>query len=97
MIGIQTHNFSVSKLHSKCICQRQNYTAYVYGKCIWIRYCKYILEKTEGQSRETGNIGNARHKTKTKKTHTQYVLDTTNTQTLVYDKGSDRHSDNRKT
>jgi hypothetical protein len=82
----------------------QNYTTYIYGKCIWIRYCKYLLEKTvgaikNGQSRKTGNIGHARHKTKTKtnKNTTQYVLDNTNTQTLVYDKGSDRHSDNRET
>ena len=43
-----------------------------------------------GQSRETGNIGHARHKTKTKtnKNTTQYVLDTTNrkqTQILIND------------
>jgi len=43
-----------------------------------------MLEKTEvaiknWQSRETGNIGYTRHKTKTNKTKstTQYVLDTT--------------------
>ena len=34
---------------------------------------------------------------KTNKNTTQYVLDNTNTQTLVYDKGNDRHSDNRET
>ena len=42
---------------------------------------KQKLEKTEvaiknGQSRETANIGYIRHKTKTNKNTTQYVLDT---------------------
>jgi hypothetical protein len=40
-----------------------------------------VREKTEGvikngQSRETGNTGNTRHKTKTKQNTTQYALDT---------------------
>jgi hypothetical protein len=41
-----------------------------------------MLEKTEwaiknGQSRETGNIGHTRHRTRTNKNTTQYVLDPT--------------------
>ena len=43
---------------------------------------KLTLENAEGaikigQSRETDNIGYTRHKTKTSKAKTQYVLDTT--------------------
>ena len=47
MSGIRTHNVSVSKLriahaYDKGVVGRlfQNYTAYVHGKCILIRYCK---------------------------------------------------------
>jgi len=44
--------------------------------------CKQTPEKTEGTnknwlSRETGNIGNTRHKTRRTKNTAQYVLDTT--------------------
>jgi hypothetical protein len=48
-----------------------------------VSYLQYTLEKTEGaikngESRETGNSGYTRHKTKTNKTKntTHYVLDT---------------------
>ena len=47
---------------------------------LYQRYRKPKLEITIRQSRETGNIGYTKHKTKTNKarnTITQYVLDTT--------------------
>ena len=47
-----------------------------------------------GQSRETGNVGNTRHKTKTNKAKytTQYVLDTTIHKTQDEEKQNKKHN-----
>jgi hypothetical protein len=60
------------------------------SSCIWKerktnkQYCIQTLEKTEsaikyGESRETGNIGYSRHRTKTKKNTTQKIKKMSNT------------------
>jgi len=57
---------------------------YEYNHGLLVFDINYMLDNTEGaikngQSRETGNLGYTRYKTKTNKTKnaTQYVLDTT--------------------